>query len=85
MASVQVVLDLSPSVLSALRQDPSTFAQEMRLAAAVKWYEMRMLSQDKAAEVAGVSRAAFMDALNRYGVTPFQYQAEEIMAETQHD
>ena len=83
MAGVQVVLELPPGVLSALRQDPVGFVQEMRLAAAVKWYELRLLSQDKAAEVAGVSRSTFLDALMRYGVSPFQYEAQEIIAESQ--
>jgi hypothetical protein len=31
--------DLPQSVFSALRQDPASFVGEMRLAAAVKWYE----------------------------------------------
>ncbi len=81
MAGVQVMLELPPGVFSALRQDPTTFVSEMRLAAAVKWYEIRLLSQDKAAEVAGVSRAAFINALIRFGVSPFQYEAEEVIAE----
>lgn len=53
----------------------------MRLAAAVKWYEMGILSQSKAAEVAGISRSEFLSALVRFGVSPFQYSAEEIVAE----
>jgi predicted HTH domain antitoxin len=53
----------------------------MRLAAAVKWYEMRLVSQAKAAEIAGVSRAEFLAALARFGVSPFQYEAEEIVQE----
>jgi len=36
---------------------------ELRLAAAVKWYEMGLFSQGKAAEVANLSRAAFMAEL----------------------
>lgn len=81
MSTVHVSFDLPRTALSALRQDPATFVREMRLAAAVKWYEVQAISQAKAAEVAGVSRAEFINALSRFGVTPFQYTADEILAE----
>jgi predicted HTH domain antitoxin len=47
----------------------------------VKWYEIGRLSQAKAAEIAGVSRAEFLDSLARFRVSPFQVTAEELMAE----
>ncbi len=50
----------------------------MRIAAAVKWYEVGQLSQGKAAEVAGLSRAEFIEALSRFQVSPFQYTAKEL-------
>ena len=81
MDSVQVSIELPRDVFSALRQDPPTFVHEMRLAVAVKWYEMRLVSQAKAASIAGVSRAEFLSALERYSVSPFQYTAEEIIEE----
>jgi predicted HTH domain antitoxin len=79
--TVQVSLDLPQTIFSALRQDPDTFVGEMRLAAAVKWYEMQRISQAKAAEIAGLSRSEFLTALARFGVSPFQYDADEIVAE----
>jgi predicted HTH domain antitoxin len=53
----------------------------MRVAAAAKWYENGVISQGKAAEIAGLSRAEFMNALNQFKVSPFQYNADEIVAE----
>jgi predicted HTH domain antitoxin len=49
--------------------------------AAVKWYETGVVSQSKGAEIAGLSRADFVNALNQFKVSPFQYNADEIVAE----
>lgn len=48
---------------SALRSNPETFVKEMRLAAAVKWYEVGIVSQSKGSQIAGVSRHEFLEAL----------------------
>ena len=81
MNTVRVSVELPREVLSALRQDPEHFVQEMRVAAAVKWYEVEMVSQAKAAEIAGLSRAEFLDALKRFGVSPFQVDADALVEE----
>ena len=78
---VQLTLELPNGVFSALRRDPDEFLSEMRLAAAVKWYETQRISQSKAAEIAGLSRAEFLDALDRFGVSPFQLTPEELIQE----
>lgn len=78
---VQMTVDVPEEALSALRKDPASFARELRLAAAVKWYELRLLSQGRAAQIAGLARADFLEALSRYGVSPFQYSADEIAEE----
>ena len=38
---VHMTIDMPEAALAALRTDPENFARQMRLAAAVKWYELR--------------------------------------------
>lgn len=77
----QLVLDMPEAAFATLRKNPTEFVSEMRIAAAVKWYEMEQVSQGRAAEIAGVTRAEFITALGRYKVSPFQYTAEEVLEE----
>ena len=78
---MNLAFDIDSRVLASVRQDPEEFVRELRVAAAVKWYELERISQGRAAEIAGISRAEFIDALGRYGVTPFQQTADEILAD----
>ena len=79
-----ITLNLPDTAFSALRKTPDEFGQEMRLAAAVKWYELELVAQGKAAEIAGVTRAEFIQALNRYNVSPFQYSEADLIRELSH-
>lgn len=78
---VSMTIDMPDGALAAMRKDSAGFAREMRLAAAVKWYELRHVSQGRAAEIAGLSRAEFVAELGRFGVSPFQASADEILEE----
>ena len=71
----QIILQLPEAAFSALRKDPEEMAGALQRAAAVKWYELGLISQERAAEIAGLSRSAFIAALGRFQVCPFQYIA----------
>ena len=75
------MLSFPETTFSALRKTLDEFAQEMRIAAAVKWYELEQVSQGKAAEIAGLTRAEFIEALSRYQVAPFQYTEADLLRE----
>lgn len=81
---MNITIDLPDTVFSALRKAPPEFIKEMRLAAAVKWYELGEISQGKAAEVAGLSRSEFIEALGRYQVSVFQYDVNDLAEEMQN-
>ncbi|MCC6487305.1 MAG: UPF0175 family protein [Candidatus Hydrogenedentes bacterium] len=53
----------------------------MRLAAAATWYEQGKVSQEVAAQVAGMNRTGFLLALARKGRGSFQIDATDLNEE----
>jgi len=76
VSTVQV--EVPDEALISLKTDAESFAEELPLLAAVKLFELGRLSSGRAAELAGIPRVAFLVALGRYGVSPFQLTAEEL-------
>jgi len=80
---VTVSMQFPEGALASLHAAPDEFAKELRLVAAVKWYELGRVSQGRAAEIAGLSRAEFLSALGRLRVSPFQEDAADVLKEAQ--
>ena len=76
-----ISFEFEPSAFGALRLAPNEFAREMRIAAVVQWYGQGIISQGKAAELAGLTRADFLDELYRRKVPACQVTPDELADE----
>lgn len=77
-----VTVDLPDSAIKALDAKTSVDAvANLRLAAAMKLYELGRLSSGAAADLAGVARVEFLDRLAEFGVNAFQESPEDLANE----
>lgn len=76
-----ITLQMPDDVFAALRRSPDEFARELRLAAAVHWYSRGDISQEKAAEIAGLNRKEFLLALAREKVDVFLVDFDDLKRE----
>jgi predicted HTH domain antitoxin len=60
---------------------PDAVADEIRMLAAVKLFELGRMSSGLAAELAGVPKPVFLQRLGEYGVSVFDITEEELRAE----
>ena len=75
--SIQVPSSFA-AVFSIGEDDPG---RSILTAAVVKWFELGKVSQGKAAEILGISRASFLDVLADFQVSAWQYSESELNEE----
>lgn len=78
-------LSVPDSALSALRRSPAELGRELKLAAAIHWYGQGLMSQERAADLAGMNRRDFIRALARQGMDVFVFDEESLARELGHE
>lgn len=78
MLPMEISLTVPDETSMALRRRPDEVVGEVRLAAAVKLYELGRLSSSVAAGLAGMPRPVFLSRLADYGVSTFRLSADEL-------
>jgi predicted HTH domain antitoxin len=76
-----LTIEVPEGALSALRKSPGEVEKDVRLAAAIDWFRRGLVSQGKAAEIAGIPRADFIDELAARKIDVFQVDFDELKRE----
>ncbi len=77
----QVLVQIPEATPVALGVSPERLGEALLMAAAVQWFESGKLSGGAAAELAGLSKPAFMERLRDFGVPAFRQSVEELNEE----
>lgn len=77
-------IEYPDSLPDASRQSREALEREMRMALAAKLFELGRLSSGQAAQIAGVSRYAFLHDLSAFRVHAIDWDPDEFEAELDH-
>jgi predicted HTH domain antitoxin len=78
-----ITLEFPEEAFAALRRSPEAFAAEIRLAAAIHWYQQGVVSQGRAAMLAGLPRMEFLDQLAHRGIDVVHVDMAELRREAE--
>lgn len=77
-----LTVELPEGVLSALYPSHEEAEKDVRLAIVIEWYRRGVISQGRAAEIAGLTRADFIDELAARKIDVIQVSVEDLERES---
>ena len=80
-----LTIPYTDDILLSLKETKEQFEENAKLLLALKLYELGKISSGKAAKLAGLDRITFLLTLNKYKVSPFQMDIDEILAESKSE
>jgi len=80
-----IVMDIPEESVLALKVPLEKVGPTLRMAAAVKLYEIGRLSSGAAAHLAGLPRVVFLLRLSEFGVDTFRLTEDQLQGETRLD
>lgn len=83
MTMETISFQVSQDLLAALKVGSLELTNNLRLLAAITYFQDKKLSLGKAAELAGINRLEFMDILAAKGIIVFDYDESVIESEIQ--
>ena len=76
-----ITIEVPDNLSIAVAESENDLPRAFRRAAAIHWYSQGLISQGKGAELAGLTRAGFLDALFHAKVPACQVTPEELAEE----
>ena len=76
-----MTIEVPEGVLTTLQQSPGEVERDVRLAAAIEWFRRGVISQGRAAEIAGIPRADFIDELAARKIDTIHVDFDELKRE----
>lgn len=80
-----LTIPYTDDILLSLKETKEQFEENAKLLLALKLYELGKISSGKAAKLAGLDRITFLLTLNKYKVSPFQMDIDEILVESKSE
>ena len=78
---IAMTIDCAPELAVALGRREAELEQDLRLASAMKLFELGKISSGLAARLAGLSRVEFLFLCGQYGVSVFQQNESELASD----